>query len=90
MALNQVPVAEMIGEERGGLKHDGRCSVHEWSPHNVCVSRNPSNISHACVYIVIMNVKDVAMSSASVDEISSSCVNYALRLSRRTRCVEGE
>ena len=90
MALDHVPVAQVVGEERSGLEHDGGGAVQKRAPNNVSVAGNPSNISDASIDIILMNVKDVAMSGAGVDEISSGGVNNALRLAGRAGGVECE
>jgi hypothetical protein len=54
------------------------------------VSSDPSNVSHASITIIRVNVKDVFESHESTEEVTSSGVNDSLGFSGTSRSVENE
>lgn len=47
---------------------------------NVSVTGDPSDISHASVAIVVVNIKDIFEGHKSAEEVASGRVNDSLRL----------
>lgn len=86
--LDSLPVPGWGGVNWGGFEDGSADSICEWSIHNVSMTGNPTDISHAGELVVWVNIENVFYSEGGAKEVSTSGMNDALGFSCGSRSLD--
>mmetsp|Transcript_12076 Transcript_12076/g.34922 ORF Transcript_12076/g.34922 Transcript_12076/m.34922 type:complete len:341 (-) Transcript_12076:267-1289(-) len=90
VALNQVPVAAVVGVRRDGLEHDCGDTVGEGTVDDVGMTRDPAAVRHTGVDVPRAEAERVFRGHGCVQEVSCCRMGDALRLASGPRGEEDE